>query len=57
MNVPPVKTTYGSNPVTFCAIRDWNNLQNKLNPETTWPNLSGHLFLKTITNIITERMD
>ena len=57
MNVPPVKTTYGSNPVTFCAIRDWNNLQNKLNPETAWPDLSGHLFLKTITNIITERMD
>ena len=34
LNVPPVKTiTYVSNSVTFCAIRDWKNLQNKLNPE------------------------
>ena len=49
LNVPPVKaTTYGSNSVTYCTIRDWNNLQNKLNPEPVLPDLSGHKFLKTI---------
>ena len=35
LNVPPVKTkTYDSNSVKLCAIRDWNNLQNKLVLET-----------------------
>ena len=33
MNVLPVKTTtYGSNSVTLCAVRDWNNPQNKIDP-------------------------
>lgn len=33
MNVLPVKTTiYGSNSVTPCAVRDWKNLQNKIDP-------------------------
>ena len=47
--IPIVKTTtYGFNSVTFCVIRDWNKLQNKLNPELASPDLSGHKFLKTI---------
>ena len=33
MNVLPVKTTiYGSNSVIPCAVRDWNNLLNKIDP-------------------------
>ena len=50
-------TTYGSKSVTPCAIRDWNNLQNKLNPELALPNLSGHKFLKTIKKIIADGVD
>ena len=49
LNVPPVKaTTYCSNSVTCCAIRDWEKLQNKLNPKSALPDLRGHKFLKTI---------
>ena len=44
LNVPPVKLTYGSYSVTFCATRDWSNQQNKLNPETKLPDLNGHKF-------------
>ena len=58
LNVPPVKTTtYGSNSVTSCAIRDWNKVQNQLNPEPTLPDLSGHKFLKTIKIFIADRVD
>ena len=40
LNIPPVKTiTYGSNLVTCWAIRNWNKLQNKLNPESALPDL------------------
>ena len=35
------KTTYGSNSVTLCAIRDSNNLQNKLDPESALPDLGS----------------
>ena len=58
LNVPPVKTTtYGSNSVTRCAVRDWNKLQNKPNPEWALPDLSGHKFLKTIKKTIADRVD
>ena len=58
LNVPSVKTTtYGSNSVTCCAIRDWNKLQNKLNPDSVLPVLTGHKFLKTIKKIIADRVD
>ena len=58
LNVPPMKTTTcGSNSVTCCAIRDWNKLQNKLNPESALPDLSGHKFLKTTKKIIADRVD
>ena len=58
LNVPPVKiTTHGSNSVTHCEIRDWNKLQNKLNPESALPDLSGHKFLKTIKKVIADRVD
>ena len=50
-------TAYGSNSVTRCAIRDWNKLQNKLNPESALPDLSGHKFLKTAKKIIADRVD
>ena len=57
-NVPPVKTTtYRSNSVTICAIRDCSNLQNRLSPESALPDFSGHKFLKTIKKIIVDRVD
>ena len=53
MNIRPVKTTtFGSNPVTLCMIKHWNNLQNKLNSQSALPDLSGNTFLKTIKKII-----
>ena len=56
--MPPAKiTTYGSNSFTYSAIRDWNKLQNKLNPELALPNLSGHKFLKAIKKVIADRVD
>ena len=58
MKAPPMKTTtYGSNSVTCGAIRDWNKLQNRLNPELALPNLSGHKFLKAIKKVIAGRVD
>ena len=57
LNIPPVKTTtYGFNSVTCSGIRDWNKLQNRLNPESALPDLSGHKFWK-IEKIIADRVD
>ena len=50
-------TTYRSNSVTICAIRDCSNLQNRLSPESALPDFSGHKFLKTIKKIIVDRVD
>ena len=61
LKVPSVKTTttYGSKSVIFCLIRDWNNLQNKLNPDSALPDLSVTWlnFLKTIKKITADRVE
>ena len=42
------ETTYGSNSVKFCAIRDLNNLQNKKDSALALTDLNNHTFLKAI---------
>ena len=49
------ETTYGSNPVKFCAIRDLNNLQNKKDSALALTDLNNHTFLKAIKKTTFER--